>query len=166
VNKGLTGTFGQAFAPFLEHPLEGIVDDRVQLVWVRLDKCHVKHRITRHRVVLLLSLALVGGRVGVAVLHQPFSALDVLQRLPEVVLPAHAFVALLLDKLERTQAQTPVLVRLAEQSNWLALGTQTAYSFFIGNVEGYTGSRGRCARACVGGWRGGRACSARQRGDQ
>jgi hypothetical protein len=161
----LTGTFGHAFAPFLEHPLEGIVDNRVQLIRVRLDECHVEHRnltVARRRLVLLLSLAHVGSSVGVAVPHQPFGALDVLQRLSEVVLPAHALVAFLLDELQSTQAQTAVLVRLPEQPNRLPLGTQSAYGLFVGYVECYASGRGRCTcctRACasVGGWRGGRA---------
>ena len=68
--------------------------------------------------------------------------------------------ALLLDELERTQAQAAVLVRLAEEPDGLALGAETADRLLVGNVEGEPGDlgRGRCAFWEIGfwGWRGGR----------
>lgn len=160
----LTGTLGQALAPFLECPLESIIDDRVQLVWVGLDKRQVKHgdlALARGRVVLFLPLVLVASRrVGIPVSHQPFRALDVLQRLPEVVLPAHPLVPFLLDELQRAQTETAVLVRFAEQPDGLAFGAQTADGLFVGDVEGYVGvGRGRASswETALWCWRGTRA---------
>jgi len=135
-------TLPQALAPFLEHPLESVIDDGVQLVLVGLDKCQVQHRnlaVSRGGIVLFLPLALVGGRVGVAVSHQPLGALDVLEGLPEIVLPADPLVPFLLDELQRAQAQTAVLVRLAEEPDGLALATETADGLLVGNVEGDVG---------------------------
>ena len=146
----LTRTLPQALAPFLEHPLEGVIDDGVQLVLVGLDKCQVQHRdlaVSSGRIVLFLPLALVaGGRVGVAVAHQPLGALDVLERLTEIVLPADPLVTLLLDELERAQAQATILVRLAEQPDGLALAAETADRLLVGDVEGDVGVLGRGRR--------------------
>lgn len=155
--KALTGTLGHALAPLLEYPLESIINDGVQLVRVGLDKCQVEHgdlALARGRIILFLPLALVTGRrVSIPVPHQPFRALDVLQRLPEIVLPAHPFVALLLDELQRAQAETPVLVRFAEEPDGLAFGAQATDGLFVGDVEGDAGIWRRGRAACVTGTR-------------
>jgi hypothetical protein len=143
VSEDLTGTLGHALAPFLEYPLESIIDDRVQLVRVSLDKCQVNYgdlALARGRTILFLPLVLVTSRrVSIPVSHQSFRALNILQRLPEIVLPAHPFVSFLLDELQRPQAKTAVLVRFAEQPDGLAFSAQTADSLFVGDVEGNAG---------------------------
>jgi hypothetical protein len=52
-------------------------------------------------------------------------------------------VPFLLDELQRAQAQTAVLVRLAEEPDGLALATETADGLLVGNVEGDVGVLGR-----------------------
>ena len=60
--------------------------------------------------------------------------------------------ALLLDELQRAQAETAVLVGLAEQPDGLAFGAQTADGLFVGDVEGDAGiwRRGRASCETAG----------------
>jgi len=112
-----TWTFIHSFFPFLQGPLQRIINQWIQFIRVRLDESKVKNTIgTRVRLILLLALR---GLVS----EFAFIIFDVFQGFLEVILATLPVVAFLFDELKSTEPETAILVRLAEETNGLAFST-------------------------------------------
>lgn len=113
------------FFPVFQCPFKGIVDKRIQLVWIRLDEAQVENGVgIRFTVVFSLALSVLATKF-------PLIVLDIFQGLLEVVLTALSVVALLFDKFKGSQPEATVFIGLSKETNGLALRAQPAYSIFI-----------------------------------
>jgi len=122
-------SFVHSFLPFFEHPLECIIDERIELIWVSLYEGKIQGADINDLALLLLPLS-------VFTLKLLLDALDALESFPEIIVTTLTFMISFFNEFKSTQPQAAVFVRLAEETNWLTLASQTADSLFIGNVKG------------------------------
>jgi hypothetical protein len=120
-----TRPFVHRFLPILQSALESIVDQRVQLVRIRLDKTQVENSIgIRIAVIFLLPFGIFAPQFA-------FIVLDVFQSFFEVVLASLSVMALFFNEFKRSQPEPAILVGLSEESNGLSFGTQSPNGVFV-----------------------------------
>jgi len=114
--------------PVLQGAFEGVINQRIEFVRIRFDEVEVDDALLdRCHISPPLSL-------WVLAMQFHFTLFHVLECLLEVILPCEPVVALLLDELQGSEAQSSILVGLSEQTDWLTSRAQPADSFVVGDV--------------------------------
>lgn len=95
------------FLPFLESPLERIVDDRIDLLRISLEEVEVKN--VDRVIAFVFSLSSRGRRIYILV-QELFGIFDIFKGLFEIVLTALAFLVTFLNKFQGAKAESTFAV--------------------------------------------------------
>ena len=117
------------FLPFLESPLERVVDDGIDLLRVCFEEFKVKYVDG----ILALVFSFAGrGRIVHILVHELLDIFDIFECFFEIVLTALTFMVTLLDEFEGPEAEATFAIRLAKEKDRLAFDPESADGFFVG----------------------------------
>ena len=119
------------FPPFLEPPLECVVDDGINLLRVSFKKVEIEY--VDGILGLVFSFA-SRGRVVDVLVHELLDVFDILECLFEIVLTALTFLVTLLDKFEGSETEATFAIRFTKETDGLAFDPESANGFFVGQV--------------------------------
>jgi len=102
MGRGRAWSLVHPFLPFLESPLERVVDDGIDLLRVRFEEVEIKY--VDGILGFVFSFASRGSTVDVLV-HELLNVLDILECLFKIVLTTLAFLVALLNEFEGPEAE-------------------------------------------------------------
>lgn len=101
--------------PLLQSPLQRVINDRIQLVWIALHQSQIQNSVDLLLDIIFQTLTLLSATSGpILRVHLSFHIFHILQSLLEVILPTLSVSSAFLDKFQGTQAQTAFLVRFCK----------------------------------------------------
>jgi len=115
--------------PFLEFPLECVVDDGIDLLRVCFEEVKIKYVDG----ILAFVFSFAGrGRIVRILVHELLDVFDIFECLFEIVLTPLTFLVTFLDKFEGPETEATFAIRFAKETDGLAFDPESADGLLVG----------------------------------